>query len=107
MKITNKFKYVRLLSQLQGKNANGRNRITFNLLLLAGWPPADARRAMIRLNRIKLVDIIRGHRVTSPSIQKTLLGERRHPIAMKITADSVDIPIHEFYPEECHEPAHT
>lgn len=108
MEILNKFKHVRLLRRLQEKKRNGAiNKVTFNFLLQAGWSPANARRGLIRLNNIRLVDLARGQKLTPPTLQKTLLGERKHPLAMQLLSDSVKIPIHEFYPEEQNDPAHT
>ena len=100
----NKFKYITLLHRLQEKKHNGKNRLTFNFLLLAGWSPADARRGLIRMNRIKLVDLVKGHHITSPSLQKTLLGKHTNTLAKQLTARSVNIPVNEFYPEDTHVP---
>lgn len=108
MRLINKFKYLKLFKQLQDKKRNGGiNKVTFNFLLLAGWSPANARRGLIRMNNIRLVDLARGQRLTPPTLQKTLLGERKHLLAMKLLSESVKIPMNEFYPEESNDPTHT
>lgn len=105
MKLITKFQYIKLFSLLQEKKRTGGiNKVTFKFLLLAGWTPANARRGLIRMNNIKLVDLARGQKLTPPTLQKTLLGERKHSLAMKLLSDSVKIPINEFYPEELNDP---
>jgi hypothetical protein len=85
------------------KTPDSRNLAGFNALVEVGFSPADARRALIAANKIRVKRLAQETSVTAPTIFAACYGKRKNPTGMAAISKALNIPVQALFPEQADE----